>query len=109
MSSKPSVTITVRTGLTTRVSSPRWERSSRRARSPSRTGRWGHDFVEAQFVGQFINRRKRYPAGLRQTLTIVRGIRHKADYQELHVTEREASRVLRLAREFVESVNGGAL
>lgn len=74
------------------------------ARSPSRGGRWSHEFVQAQFVGQLINRRKLYPASLRQTLTITREIRHKADYQGYHVRQREAARALRLAREMVESL-----
>lgn len=62
--------------------------------------------MQAQFAGELINRRKRYPASLRQTLTITQEMRHKADYQGYHVTEREAARALRLARELVESVQG---
>jgi uncharacterized protein (UPF0332 family) len=37
-------------------------------RPPGATEQWGHDYVQAQFVGQLINRRKRYPADLRNTL-----------------------------------------
>src|SRR5205085_10988212 len=29
---------------------------------------WGHDFVQAQFNGQLINRRKVFPTALRNTL-----------------------------------------
>lgn len=29
---------------------------------------WRHDFVQAEFNGQLVNRRKAYPAGLRTTL-----------------------------------------
>ncbi len=27
----------------------------------ARGGQWGHDFVQAQFIGQLINRRRLYP------------------------------------------------
>src|SRR4051794_23559822 len=41
---------------------------------------WGHDFVQAEFVGLLINRRKLYPADLRQTLFRNLNLRHEADY-----------------------------
>lgn len=34
---------------------------------PRGTGGWGHDYVQAQFAGQLIRRRKLYPASLRET------------------------------------------
>ncbi len=37
-------------------------------RPPSRTGEWGHDFVQAEFNGQLINRRKLYQSNLRDAL-----------------------------------------
>lgn len=36
---------------------------------PGQEGRWGHEFVQARFVGDLINRRKRYPAEFRETLS----------------------------------------
>jgi uncharacterized protein (UPF0332 family) len=41
---------------------------------------WGHDFVQAEFVGQLINRRKRYSADLRDTLLRNLELRQAADY-----------------------------
>lgn len=41
---------------------------------------WGHDFVQAQFVGQLINRRKVYASGLRDSLARNLILRHTADY-----------------------------
>jgi uncharacterized protein (UPF0332 family) len=39
----------------------------------NQASQWGHDFVQARFVGDLINRRKVYPAALRETL--LRGLR----------------------------------
>lgn len=41
---------------------------------------WGHAFVQAQFVGQLINRRKLYAPALRETLARLLVLRHTADY-----------------------------
>jgi uncharacterized protein (UPF0332 family) len=65
---------------------------------------WGHDLVQASFVGQLIHLRKRYPATLRRTLTDLLGIRHKADYRAVGVSQREASQAVRRAEEFVREV-----
>jgi uncharacterized protein (UPF0332 family) len=67
-------------------------------------GLWGHDLVQASFVGQLINRRKRYPPTLRRTLTELLGIRHKADYRAVGVSQREAGQAVRRAQEFVREV-----
>src|SRR5712692_1154035 len=45
----------------------------------ARTGRWGHDFVQAQFVGELINRRKVYASDFRDTLRVLLELRQKAD------------------------------
>ena len=66
--------------------------------------RWGHDFVQAQFVGQLINRRKLYPASLRSALADTYALRDTADYGTDHVTEAGARRALRRAEELVEAV-----
>src|SRR5215210_4940717 len=42
---------------------------------------WGHDFVQAHFIGQLINRRKRYPTDLRQTILQNYSLREVADYR----------------------------
>ena len=78
--------------------------------SPNPQGHWTHTFVPGQFVGQLINRRKLYPAALRDTLPRTYQLRQTADYTDDLVTQAEASRALRRAREFVSAVleQGGA-
>ena len=66
--------------------------------------RWSHSGVQAQFVGALINRRKRYPGRLRDTLAEVSAARQTADYTRKRISEDEAKRVLRRSREFVETV-----
>lgn len=66
--------------------------------------RWSHEFVQSQFVGLLINRRKLYPAELRGLLLAASGLRNAADYGNDWVTRREASQGLRWARTFVEAV-----
>jgi len=62
---------------------------------------WGHDFVQAQFVGQLINRNKRYPAELRDVLERLYDLRQIADYRSARVSATVATRALRRAREVV--------
>ena len=70
----------------------------------NQAGQWGHDFVQARFVGDLINRRKRYPAVLRETLIRGLRLRQTADYTVEHVTAVQASRGLARAREFAAAV-----
>jgi uncharacterized protein (UPF0332 family) len=72
-----------------------------------RTDQWGHDFVQAQFIGQLINRRKLYPTDLRQTLLQNYRLRETADYERDRVSEVRAVRAVRRAAEFVEAVKQG--
>lgn len=65
---------------------------------------WGHAFVQAAFVGQLINRRKLYSAGLRQVLARNLTLRHKADYAPDLVTQRQAERALQRSREFLDAI-----
>lgn len=67
-------------------------------------GRWGHDFVAAQFSQQLINRRKRYPSDLGDTLERLFRVRRTADYKTENVTRDQATRVLRRARVFVQTI-----
>jgi len=67
-------------------------------------GNWGHEFVQAEFVGQLINRRKVYPAALRQTLAENYALRETADYTQDQVTELKAARAIRRTTEFVGAV-----
>jgi uncharacterized protein (UPF0332 family) len=66
--------------------------------------RWGHAYVQAQFSGVLIRRRKRYPTGLREALPLALQLRLRADYQEASVSQRLAGRQLEQARNIVGSV-----
>ena len=65
---------------------------------------WGHGFVQAQFAGELINRRKVYPAELRDVLARTFALRQAADYGRRLTTETQMARTLQRAREFVEAV-----
>lgn len=65
---------------------------------------WGHAFVQAQFIGQLINRRKMYPAGLRDVLARTLALRVAADYEVDTVSAIRASRALRSTQHFLEAV-----
>jgi uncharacterized protein (UPF0332 family) len=67
-------------------------------------GHLSHASVPAQFVGQLINRRKLYPAALRDTLPRTYQLRQAADYTDDFVSETQAVRALRRARDFVQAV-----
>lgn len=72
--------------------------------SPAQTGEWGHDFVQAQFNGQLINRRKLYSGDLRDALHQTYALRVKADYELDHVSELRVARALRTTTDFVEAI-----
>lgn len=72
--------------------------------SLSRSGRWRHEYVQAQFAGQLINRRQRYPITMRRTLSEMMLLRHTADYETTTISEIEAFRALRRCREFVAAI-----
>ncbi len=73
-------------------------------RPPGVSDKWGHDFVQAQFIGQLINRQKVYPAELRNTLEQNYRLRETADYRRDHVTEVRAARAIRRTEAFVETI-----
>ena len=81
-----------------------WALSREGIRPPGRDGRWGHDFVQAQFAGQLINRRKLYPSALRSTLADLQALRERADYSTTMIDELRAHRVVRKATEFVQAI-----
>lgn len=74
---------------------------------PGREGRWGHEFVQARFVGDLINRRKRYPAELRETLFRLMKLRQVADYRTERVSAIQAIRGLERTSELVNVVAKG--
>jgi uncharacterized protein (UPF0332 family) len=67
-------------------------------------GQWNHQFVQAQFVGVLINKRKRYESELRRVLPDNQILRDKADYRPEFVTATQASRALRRTRQFVTAI-----
>lgn len=71
---------------------------------PGASEQWGHDFVQARFAGDLINRRKRYPAELRTTLEQNYRLRAMADYKRGQVSEVQAARAARRAEVFVAAV-----
>jgi uncharacterized protein (UPF0332 family) len=67
-------------------------------------GEWSHEFVQSQFNGLLIGRRKRYPVTLRRILRDTIEVREKADYTPAAVSARVAERVLRAAQSFVHAI-----
>src|SRR5918999_976569 len=67
-------------------------------------GQWNHQFVQAQFVGVLINKRKRYESELRRVLADNQSLRDKADYRPEFVTATQASRALRRTRLFITAI-----
>jgi uncharacterized protein (UPF0332 family) len=65
---------------------------------------WGHDFVQAQFNGELINRRKFYPSDVRSTLNQNYILRQKADYTTDHVSEIRAGRAVERTEAFLEAI-----
>ena len=65
---------------------------------------WGHDRVQALFVSHLIQRQKHYPAAFRRTLPDLLTFRHKADYRESGVSQREAQQAVQRAQAFVRVV-----
>lgn len=68
---------------------------------------WGHAFVQAQFVTHLIDRRKVFPASLRDTLNRTATLRRAADYTTDEVSQVQAERAIRRARTFVQATQGG--
>jgi len=60
--------------------------------------------VQAEFSGQLVNRRKVYPADMRDTVIHAQTLRHAADYRGDMMTEKQMARNLRRAQTFVGAV-----
>lgn len=65
---------------------------------------WEHTFVQSRFVGHLVNRRKLYPASLRDVLARTLALRRIADYTTEPVSQIRAQRVLQAARGFVDTI-----
>ncbi len=67
-------------------------------------GKWDHKIVQSQFVGLLINRRKLYPAELREALSEAQATRERGDYRPVLVGDTRARQALGRARRFVAAV-----
>lgn len=65
---------------------------------------WEHKFVQGQFSGLLIWRRKLYRSDLAGLLPYVYGVRRDADYNALSVSAKEAQRAVEKATLFVRIV-----
>ena len=74
---------------------------------PGSDGQWSHSAVQTQFVGQFINRRKRLSPEYRDTLSRAFLVRQTADYDTEDVSEIQATRALRRTQVFVAAIKEG--
>lgn len=68
---------------------------------------WGHPFVQSQFVGQLIHRRKRYSTALRETLIRNLELRQTADNRPHGVSQVQAQRALQRTRGFITTIRQG--
>lgn len=71
---------------------------------PGSRHEWGHDVVQAQFIGQLLNRRKVYPTSLRGTLEQNYRLRQVADYRRDDVSETRAGRAVSRTEAFLEAI-----
>lgn len=65
---------------------------------------WGHEYVQVQFTGQLIHRRKRYAADLRGVLVDNLRLRLTADYGTKTITHTQARRAVTRSRSFVGAI-----
>src|SRR5262245_6759041 len=65
---------------------------------------WGHAFVQAEFVGRLIHRRRLYPTSLRQVLARNLTLRHTADYAPDLVTQPQVTRALQRTQDFLTAI-----
>lgn len=69
--------------------------------------RWPHDFVQSEFSGRLINRRRRFPSRIRDTLGQLQLLRHRADYRGITISRTDARLAVRRSGEFVDAVDHG--
>ncbi len=66
--------------------------------------RLSHTSVQALFNGELIGRKKLFPASLRSYLFDLQLLRNDADYEEISISKKEATRHLKKANDFVRTV-----
>jgi uncharacterized protein (UPF0332 family) len=65
---------------------------------------WRHGSLHATFSTELIRRRKLYPLSLVQNLAEVMELRQIADYSDVQIPQRRATRVVRAAAAFLNRV-----
>jgi uncharacterized protein (UPF0332 family) len=63
-----------------------------------------HGGLHAAFSTELVRRRKLYPLALVHNLTEAMELRHTADYSDIQIPERRATRIVRAATEFVNRI-----
>ena len=66
---------------------------------------WSHAGLHATFANELTRRRKQFASALARDLTIVQELRHTADYRNHHLSARQATCALSMARAFVQAIN----
>jgi uncharacterized protein (UPF0332 family) len=69
-----------------------------------RQEKWSHHTLQATFTTELVQRRKIYPAGMRDHLISGLNIRQAADYRDAVVNQKTAQRLLQKAAAFVSAV-----
>ncbi|MFQ5632767.1 MAG: HEPN domain-containing protein [bacterium] len=72
-------------------------------------GKIGHDWLQANFSQHLIRQRKVFPAKFRSYLNDVQRIRDTADYRDICVSKKHASKELRTAQTFVKTIHSELL
>jgi uncharacterized protein (UPF0332 family) len=65
---------------------------------------WSHSGLHATFATELVRRRKRYPLSFVHALTEAMELRHMADYSDLQISRRQATRMVKAAEEFLARV-----
>jgi uncharacterized protein (UPF0332 family) len=64
-----------------------------------------HSWVQAQFSGVLVTRRKRYPSKLTSYLLSMQSLRDKADYEAEYIGKASATMQVRQSLEFVSTIS----
>jgi uncharacterized protein (UPF0332 family) len=65
---------------------------------------WSHGALQATFSTELVRRRKLYPLSFVRYLTDAMELRHMADYSDIQIPPRRATRLVRAAGQFVNGV-----
>ena len=75
---------------------------------PPGGAQWSHAFVPSRFDGELINRRKLFPAELRNVLQRNYVLRRAADYEPVPMSQNQVRRALARSRSFVGAIADGS-